>query len=63
MVEPPEDDEDTGDTPSSSSCGCCSPAQEENTEDIALTVINEQEGEVVQIAKDIVEEMLRDIIL
>ena len=34
LVEPPEDDVETGDTPSSSFCGCCSPAQEQNTSDV-----------------------------
>ena len=59
LVEPPEVDMETGDTPSSSFCGCCSPAQEQNAGDIALAVINEQQGEVFQMAEDIVE---RDII-
>ena len=63
VVEPPEDDVETGDTPSSSSCGCCSTAQKTNTEDIALTVVNEQEGEVVQVAEDIVEELISDIVI
>ena len=45
LVDPPEDNVETGDTPSSSSCGCCSPAQEENIEDIALTVVKKQEVE------------------
>ena len=40
LVEPPEDDVETGDTPSSSCYGCCSPVQEQNTEDVALTVGN-----------------------
>ena len=42
LVDPPEDDVETG----SSFCGCCSSAQEPNAEDIALTVIHEQEVEV-----------------
>ena len=46
LVEPSEDDVETCDTPSSSSGGCCSPVQEPNTEDVALTVIKEKEVEV-----------------
>ena len=66
MVEPPEEDVKT----CSSFCGCCSPVQEPNTEDIALTVINgqetevqwkepfeEQENEDIQIVQDITEEL------
>ena len=38
LLEPPEDDVETCDTPSSSSGGCCSPVQEPNTEDVAIQV-------------------------
>ena len=63
VVEPPEEDVETGDTPSSSFCGCCSPAQEQNAEDIAFTVVNKQEGEIVQVAEDIVKELISDIVI
>ena len=72
LVEPPEDDEETG----SSFCGCFSPVQEPNTEDVALTVINEQEVEVeleeplevqenedIQIVKNIIEELISDVVV
>ena len=42
LVEPPEKEEVTG-------CyfrRCCSPVQEPNTKDIALSVVNEQKAEV-----------------
>ena len=45
MVEPSEDEEETGNTPSSSFCGCCSPAQEQNPGDVVLTVVKKQDVE------------------
>ena len=42
LADPPEGDLETG----SSFCGCCSPVQESNSEDVALTFSNEQEAEV-----------------
>ena len=74
LVEPPEDDVET----SSSFCGSCSPVQEPNTEDIAFTVIHEQEGEVeaelveptedpeignIQIVKSITDELISDVVV
>ena len=65
LVDPPEDDVETGSS-------FCSPVQEPNTEDIALTVIHEEEGEgeaelveppeeqevgSIQIVQDITEEL------
>ena len=47
MVEPPEDDLETGYTPSSSFGGCCSKDQEPNIEDVAIWV-NVDELEVVR---------------
>ena len=47
IVEPPEYDVETGDTPSSSFGGCCSPVQEPNTKDVEIQV-NYDEQEVRQ---------------
>ena len=73
LADPPEGDLETG----SSFCGCCCPVQEPNTEDIALTVINEEEGEgeaelveppeeqdvgSIQIVQDITEELVSEVI-
>ena len=62
LVEPPVEDLETGNSPSSSFCGCCCSVQEEKDEAFALTVINKQEIEVVQIAEDIIEEIIGDIV-
>ena len=74
LVDPPDDNEETG----SSFCGCCCPVQEPNTEDVALTVINEKEIEVgaelaeppeeqevesIQILQDIIDELIREVVV
>ena len=76
LVEPPKEDVETGDTPSSSFCGCCCPVQEPDTEDIAMEVTNEQEqivvdeikiederDEIIGIIDDIFDDLLRDVLL
>ena len=45
MVESLEDEGLTGNTPSSSFCGCCSPVQEQTPGEVALTVVKKKEVE------------------
>ena len=62
LVEPPVEDLETGNSPSSSFCGCDCSAQEEKNETFAFAVVNQQEVEAVPITEDIIEEMIRDIV-
>ena len=62
IVEPPEEDLESGNSPSSSICGCCCAAQEEKDEAFAPTVIIKHEVEIIQIAEDIIEEIIGDIV-
>ena len=62
VVELPEEDVESGNSPSSSFCGCCCTVQEEKDGAFVNTVITEQEVEVVQIAEDIIKENVADIV-
>ena len=62
IVEPPEEDVESGNSPFSSICGCCCASQEEKDEAFAPTVIIKHEVEIIQIAEDIIEEIIGDIV-